>query len=160
MSIVNSIKNYHVQQSGITSANTVITVAKATNSPLSTVSNDTSNGCVIKAVYVTIDICGLGGTGVLNVGDMYFCKNPGNNLTLPSPVSYGTSNEKKFIFRTWRAMLMRNQDGNVPYHWEGWVKIPKRYQRMGVDDTLQFVVVCTAAVTGHVSTSYLYKWYR
>jgi len=158
--IINSIKNYHVQQVGITSANTVVTIAKAVNSPLSTVSNDTSNGCIIKAIYVTLDVCGLGGTGVLNVADIYLAKNPGNNLTLPSPLSYGTSNEKKFIFRTWRAMIMRNQDGNVPYHWEGWVKIPKRYQRMGVDDTLQLVGVCSAAVTGHLSSSYLYKWYR
>ncbi len=137
-----------------------VDLVKAVNSPASTNQSDVSNGCVIKAIYFTVDVCGTAGTGVLNVSDFYIMKNPGANLTPPLPASQGTSNEKKFIFRTWRAMIMRNQDGNVPYHWEGWIKIPKRYQRFGVDDTLVFSATCSAAVTGHCSISALYKWYR
>jgi len=60
----------------------------------------------------------------------------------------------------WRAMIMRNQDGNVPYHWEGWIKIPKRYQRMGTDDKWTISIACSAAVTGHASGMFIYKWYR
>ncbi len=107
-----------------------------------------------------IDVCGLGGTGVLNIADFYILKNPGNNLTPPAPGSTGGSNEKKFIFREWRFMIMRNQDGNMPFHWEGWIKIPKRYQRMGTDDTLSLNLACTAAVTGHFSFACIHKWYR
>ncbi len=158
--IIDSIKNYHIADFGITATVTTIDIAKAVTSPSPTVTNDTSHGCIIKAVYVTLDVCGLGGTGVLNVSDFYIWKNPGANLTPPNPRSQGSSNEKKFIFRTWRAMIMRNQDGNVPYHWEGWIRIPKRYQRMGTDDILQFNIVCSTALTGHATTSFLYKWYR
>ncbi len=107
-----------------------------------------------------VDGCGLGGTGVLNDLDFYLIKNPGDNLTEPAPISVGTSNEKKFVFRQWHFMIMRNQDGNTPFHWEGWIRIPKRYQRFGTDDTLQLVHACTSGLTGHLSLMCIYKWYR
>ncbi len=156
----NSIKNVHNNQAGITAALLTLNLAKAVTAPDPTVTNDVSHGCIIKAIWLVLDCCGLGGTGVLNVFDAYLMKNPGANLTGPLPVSQGGSNEKKFIIKTWRQMIMRNQDGIYPYHWEGWIKIPKRYQRMGTDDRWDFGIACTAALTGHVSTQAIYKWYR
>ncbi len=144
---------------GVSSTIVTSIIAKAVSNPVNTVSTDVSHGCVIKAFWLSIDVCGLGGTGVLNIADFYVMKNPGDNLTPPGPAAIGTSNEKKFVFKTWRAMIMRNQDGNVPYHWEGWVKIPKRYQRMGTDDTISFNITCTVAVTGHFSIMSIYKWF-
>ncbi len=158
--IITSIKNVVDVAIGISATQTNVLVAKAVTSPSPTVATDTSHGCVIKAIWLSFDVCGLGGTGVLNNASMYLMKNPGDNLTEPLPFSQGTSNEKKFIIKSWHAMIMRNQDGNTPYHWEGWVKIPKRYHRMGTDDTWQFVIACSAAVTGHYSAQYLYKWMR
>ncbi len=158
--VINSIKNVFQAAFGITGTLTSLNFAKAVNTPLSTVSSDVSNGCLIKAVYISFDACGLAGTGVIENFTAYIWKNPGANLTPPDPESVGTSNEKKFVFKMWRAMIMRNQDGNVPYHWEGWIKIPKRYQRMGTDDRLEFVIECTASLTGHAQLLALYKWYR
>ncbi len=158
--IINSIKNVVVNTFGITDANVSPLIAKAVNTPLPNVTTDVSQGCVIKAVWIVIDMCGLAGTGVLNTVDAYLIKNPGNNLTPPLANSVGGSNEKKFVFKQWHAMIMRNQDGNNPYHWEGWIKIPKRYQRMGTDDTLSFQIACTATLTGHGSIQAIYKWYR
>ncbi len=160
LNVINSIKNVRNSQFGITSTNTVVDIAKAVTSPAPTVQSDVSHGCVIKALWCVIDVCGLAGTGVLNVFDGFLFKNPGANLTAPAVVSQGTSNEKKFVFKSWRQMIMRNQDGIYPYHWEGWVKIPKRYQRMGTDDILQFIVACSAGTTGHCSVQFIYKWYR
>ncbi len=161
LNVINSIKNIHAPAAiGVTSSNSIITLAKAVTSPSPTVTSDVSHGCVIKAIWIAFDVCGLGGTGVVNVADMYIIKNPGANLTVPSPASVGSSNEKKFVFRQWRAMIMRNQDGNVPYHWEGWLKIPKLYQRMGTDDRLDFVIICTSGVTAHGSIQAIYKWFR
>jgi len=158
--VVNSIKNVRNSQFGITATLTSVDIAKAVNTPLSTVQSDVSQGCIIKALWCVIDVCGLGGTGVLNVFDAILFKNPGDNLTPPTPSAQGTSNEKKFVFKTWRQMIMRNQDGIYPYHWEGWIKIPKKYQRMGTDDTLQFIIACTTALTGHCSVQFIYKWFR
>ncbi len=159
-SVVTSIKNVHRGQFGITGTNTVTDLAKAVTAPSPTVSNDVSHGCIIKALYIFYDCCGTGGTGVLNVIDAYLIKNPGANLTPPAVLSVGSSNEKKFVIKQWRFMGMRNQDGNAPFHWEGWIKIPKRYQRMGTDDKWTFVVACTTALTGHADIQAIYKWYR
>ncbi len=156
--VINSIKNvfYAELSTGTTAVNTIL--AKAVDAPVTAVASDCLRGCIIKAIWVSFDVCGLAATGVLQTTSMFLIKNPGANLTLPSPRSEGTSNEKKFIFKTWNAMTMRNQDGNVPYHWEGWIKIPKRYQRMGTDDLIQMRFLTTTAA-GHASVQSIYKWY-
>ncbi len=158
--IVTSIKNSSVAQRGLTGTLVADIVAKAVTTPSPTVNSDVSHGCLIKAVYIILDVCGIGGSGVLNVADVYLFKNPGANLVPPAPVAYGTSNEKKFVFKKWRFMIMRVQDGGQSFHWEGWIKIPKRYQRMGTDDLIQIVSQCTTGVTGHFSFEAIYKWYR
>ncbi len=160
LNVINSIKNSITSSFGTSGTTGTVVIAKAVNTPASTVATDVSQGCIIRAIYCIIDGCGLGGTGVLNIQQFYIIKNPGNNLTVPDPKSVGTSNEKKFVFKEWQFMIMRNQDGNVPFHWEGWLRIPKRYQRMGTDDLLTFVHANTAALTGHMSVKFIYKWYR
>ncbi len=141
-----------------TTSNDVKIMAKAVTAPSNTVSTDCHRGGTIKAIWVSIDFCGLAATGVLQNTMCYLMKNPGNNLTPPGVFAVGTSNEKKFVFKVWSQMTMRNQDGNPPYHWEGWVKIPKRYQRMGTDDTL-VLVIGTSTSTGHAFYQTIYKEY-
>ncbi len=159
--IVNSITNRHNAIYAINGVGAVgANIAKAVTSPSPTVASDVSHGCIIQAIWVSIDFCGLAGSGVLTDIIAYLIKNPGANLTSPSAFSIGTSNEKKFVVKEWSYMAMRNQDGNPPYHWEGWVKVPKKYQRMGTDDTWRINMSCTAGTTGHGSTRVIYKWKR
>ncbi len=155
---VDSIKNvrYLEASTGTSVLNTVL--ANAVDTPVTAVTNDVKRGCTIKAIWLSFDVCGLAATGVLQTHSLYLMKNPGANLTPPAPRTEGSSNEKKFIFKSWNAMTMRNQDGNVPYHWEGWIRIPKRYQRFGTADQLQLVFICTTAA-GHLSMQTIYKWY-
>ncbi len=160
LTVVSSIKNVRDFSGGVTGTKLVNTAIKAVAAPSSTVDTDVQNGCKIFRIWVVVDFCGIGGTGVLNNIGVYLMKNPGDNLTPPDPFSVGTSNEKKFVIKQWFSMAMRNQDGNNPYHWEGWVRIPRVYQRMGTDDTWDFVVECTAALTGHWSYQIIYKWFR
>ncbi len=154
------MKNFQAFNLSLSGTQTETVLANAVDSAALATATDVERGCIIKAVYLWIDVCGLAGTGVLNNADTYLIKNPGANLTLPLPISYGTSNEKKFIFKTWSFMIMRNQDGNMPFHWEGWVKIPKRYQRFGSADQLTLVQQSTATITGHATVRVLYKWYK
>ncbi len=133
-------------------------IAKAVTAPSNTVDTDCHRGGVIKAIWVSLDMCGLGATGVNVRALTYLMKNPGNNLTPPGVFAVGTSNEKKFVIKMWSQMVMRNQDGNPPYHWEGWVKIPKRYQRMGTDDTWALTSGVNSA-TGHFFVNVIYKEY-
>jgi len=136
-----------------------LTLANAVDSATLAASADVEKGCTINNVWISLDFCGLAATGVLQSTTVYLIKNPGANLTPPNPRSEGTSNEKKFIFKTWNQMTMKNQDGNPPYHWEGWVKIPKQYRRFGAADQLQMSAITTTAA-GHLSVLALYKWYK
>ncbi len=133
-------------------------IAKAVNDPSNTITTDCHRGGLIKAIWVSLDFCGLATSGAIHNTVVYLMKNPGNNLTPPGSLAIGSSNEKKFVFRVWSQMTMRNQDGNPPYHWEGWVKVPKRYQRMGTDDVLEIGYGCSTS-TGHIFASTIYKEY-
>jgi len=133
-------------------------IAKAVTAPSNTVDTDVHRGSLIKAFWISLDFCGLAASGVNQRTMVYLFKNPGANLTPPGLFAVGTSNEKKFVIKMWSAMTMRNQEGNPPYHWEGWVKIPKRYHRMGTDDIWQLVIGANSA-TGHQFANIIYKEY-
>ncbi len=156
--IINSEKHIIVNNSGITTTNADILLAKAVTAPSNTVVTDCHRGGLIKAMWFSLSFCGLASTGTTQQTAVNLMKNPGDNLTAPGVFAVGSSNEKKFVFKQWHAMTMRNQDGNNPYHWEGWVKIPKRYQRMGTDDVIEITNGCTTA-TGHFSLECIYKEY-
>ncbi len=156
---INSVKHVVVSGQSLTTTNTRITLAKAVNDPSNTVTTDCHHGGTIKAIWISLDFCGTAASGVQQDTSAYLIKNPGANLTPPGVFSIGSSNEKKFIFKQWIQMTMRNQDGNPPYHWEGWVKIPRRYQRMGTDDILELVIGQDVAGGGHSQTLAIYKEY-
>ncbi len=156
---INSNKNVFYSESAIGTSKVNTIIANAVDSPALAVTTDVGRGSTIKAIYLSFDMCGLAGTGVLQTCTVYLMKNPGANLTTPTPRTEGSSNEKKFIIKTWNYMTMRNQDGNPPYHFEGWIKIPKRYHRMGAADQWTIVTVCTTAA-GHFTIQAIYKWYQ
>ncbi len=97
--------------------------------------------------------------GVTTGYDAYLIKNPGNNLTPPIPSTTGSSNEKKFIFKEWKGLTGARTEGSLPYSWRGWIKVPKRYQRMGADDRWQLVSIATG-VNVIQCTNFVYKWYK
>ncbi len=158
--IIDSMKNFTAFDLGLIATTTTTIIAEAQDSATLAVAADVEKGCKIFRIWYEIDVCGLAGSGVQNNFDGYFFKNPGQNLTPPAANNYGVSNEKKFIFKSMHAMIMRNQDGNDVIRFRGWLKIPKIYQRMGANDTINFVHQCTAAVTGNISMRFIYKWYK
>ncbi len=155
---INSEKHVVDFTEALTNANDVSLIAKAVTAPSNTVTTDCHRGGHIKAIWLSLDFCGTGTSGANNKVMVYLIKNPGDNLSEPAGFAVGSSNEKKFVIKMWSYMAMRNQDGNPPYHWEGWVKIPKRYQRMGTDDTWQLVSGMSAE-TGHLFCNCIYKEY-
>ncbi len=142
----------------LTTTNLRQIIAKAVTAPSNTISDDCRRGGTIKAFWLSLDFCGLAATGIQQNTSVYLMKNPGANLLPPGVLAVGTSNEKKFVIKQWSQMTMRNQDGNPPYHWEGWIKIPKRYHRMGTDDTWE-IVSGTSNDTGHIFFNCIYKEY-
>ncbi len=156
---VNSTKNIVYVETSIGTAITTFIFANAVDSAALAAPADMERSGTIKNVWISLDFCGLAGSGVQQTTTVYLIKNVGANLTPPTPRTEGSSNEKKFIFKEWNQMTMRNQDGNPPYHWEGWVKIPRQYQRMGANDNLSISFACTNAA-GHFSAQFIYKWFK
>ncbi len=157
--IVNSIKNNFNQVDGVlASTNLVLTLAIAKDSPVNSIANDVKRGCLIKAIWLEWWYYGKSVGDVSDIVDAYLIKNEGNNLTPPNPGTVGTSNEKKFVFKEWKGLAGTKTTGGVPYKQQGrWFKIPKRYQRMGTDDRLQFIL--RSPTTGSNCIECIYKWY-
>ncbi len=153
---INTEKHIVDEEFSVSTANNVKLLAKAVTAPSNTITTDCHRGGHIKAMWISVDVCGLETSGTLQRMIFYLMKNPGANLTPPGTLAVGSSNEKKFVIKMWSAMTMRNQEGNPPYHWEGWVKIPKLYQRMGTDDTWDFVFGASTGL-GHGSFNVIYK---
>ncbi len=155
---VNSMKNQVNDQAGLTATQTSFVLANAVDSATLAVDRDVEKGSHVNAIYLILNAEGTGGNSVVNVLDVYIIKNPGTNLTLPGAKVWGTSNEKKFIFKCWRWLLPNIDNGSVGIHWEGWIKIPKLYQRMGAND--QIVLVTDTDVTANYCHSAIYKWFK
>ncbi len=158
MVTINSEKHIVDVAEALVATNTVSLIAKAVTAPSNTITTDCHRGGTIKAIWISLDACGTAASGSRIDFVCYLMKNPGANLTPPGVLAVGSSNEKKFVIKMWSYMVMRNQDGNPPYHWEGWVKIPKRYQRMGTDDTWDLVSGINTG-TGHFFANCIYKEY-
>ncbi len=134
-------------------------IANAVNDYTGIVS-DVQIGCHIKAVWIEYSYQFT--QTAQGRMDMYLCKKPGvaSITAYPVPGSTGGDNARKFIF------LERKGLGNVPSAaagtdsvsrgFAGWVKIPKRYQRMGEND--QFIIRFGSSSNYSVCNKIIYKW--
>ncbi len=90
--------------------------------------------------------------------DGYIWKNAGNNLTSPTPGTQGTSNEKRFIFKTWKGLITNVRTNGGPFYtWKGWIHIPKPMQRMATDDRIEMIWIPTGGAA-LVCNQWIYKW--
>ncbi len=140
---------------------TSVSIADAQDSATLAVTQDVERGCVIKAIWIEFWITAteLFADAITNGIDLYLFKNPGQNLTSPIPGTIGSSNEKKFIFKTWKGITGARSQGFPPYSWKGWVRVPKRYQRMGANDRWQIILQATGSNILFCS-NFVYKWYK
>ncbi len=161
-SIINSNKNVVSNFTAATAGTkTSIPIADAQDSATLAVVEDVERGCSIKAIWVEfwVSATAEAAVGVTHGIDMYLFKNPGQNLTSPIPGTVGSSNEKKFVFKIWKGLIGARTQGFQPYSWKGWIRIPKRYQRMGANDRWQIIFQSTG-VNVLVCNNFVYKWYK
>ncbi len=162
--VISSIKNSVSDLTGIAVATkTVIEIAKAVAAGVYDNLNVTEVVFPSKISRIWCEFW-VEGTADITLGttysfDGYIWKNPGNNLTEPVPGTQGSSNEKKFIFKTWKGLITNVRTNGGPfYNWKGWIKVPKVYQRMGTDDRFEFVVISTGGAA-LVCSQFIYKSY-
>jgi len=159
--IINSEKNVVSNlTAGAASTAVAFNLALAVNAADNTVVTQVTRRSKIYKIWVEMwaSASATAAEGVSTTFEAFIIKNPGANLTVPVPGTIGSSNEKKFIFKTWKGLTASRKEGFPPYTWKGWIKIPKVYQRMGTDDVIQIVFVFVGAA-GILCTNVVYKWY-
>ncbi len=161
--VIDSNKNSISRLDGIAAATkTEIDIALTVDAAANASAAQVTRGCKIFKFWMEMWV---EGTADITLGttysfDGYIMKNPGDNLTSPTPGTQGTSNEKKFIFKTWKGLITNVRTNGDPFYmWKGWVKVPKIYQRMGADDTLTLVVISTGGAM-LLCTQFIYKWFK
>lgn len=156
--IVHSRKNILRSTQAIT-GNTGIVIAEAVESPTpSTSDREVVVGSKIFRIWVEVWIYGTLASGVNNPVDWMIYVNPGNNITFPAPSGMTTADDmKKFVIRQGKAILSRLQDGGPPYVIRGWIKIPKQYHRMGLNDRISISIESAGA---NICTFFVYKYYE
>ncbi len=160
--IIDSNKNIvHIISAGADATKVDVDIVDTQDSATLAVADDVTRGCTIKAVWVELWVTAAAAVaaGITNTWTGYIIKNPGANLTTPSPTTEGTSNEKKFIIKTWKGLIGTRVEGYMGYSWKGWVKIPRGYQRFGANDKLQFVHLSNG-VAALACILFIYKWYK
>ncbi len=136
-------------------------MAKSVDAAANLTATEVTRGSKIFKIWVEFWVEGTADVtiGTTNSIDLYIIKNPGANLTVPTPGTQGTSNEKKFVFKTWKGLIGPSRTNGQPmYNFRGWIKIPKPYQRMGADDNFSLVWISTG-VAALVCHQFIYKWY-
>ncbi len=146
---------------GAAGAKVGITIAQAVNAADNTVTKEVTRDCHIYKIWLELWVSASEAIteGVTTGIDAYLFKNPGSNLVSPVPGTVGSSNEKKFVFKTWKGLIASRKEGFPAYTWRGWIKVPKVYQRMGTDDLIQFVFQSTGA-NALVCSNFIYKWFK
>ncbi len=110
-------------------------------------SNQVHVGSAIKFFFLAVEIVGaIAFAGVPRVY-MYVVKNPSAELTLPNPDAVGASSVRKYIIHQEMKMVSQQASsaggGDFTFPrtmFKGVIRIPKRYQRQGIEDKITVVM--------------------
>ncbi len=138
---INRIKHVKDSQFALvagTSGNT--TIALAVDDPKLANTSDVAIGCTINGFFI---VCEVYATTAAALANVYFMlsKNPGNNLTLPSPNQVGSDDNKRFVIHQEMVMLQRQIDSNPRTLFKGVVVVPRGYRRMGPGDVFTITLL-------------------
>ncbi len=146
---IHSIKHYvHRQNTVITSGSIVALVLVDAVNASSGITNsfDVTEGSLVKAVHLDHWILSDGGTGTITQFNAVLEKVPigGGPVTAAEMVNLGAYDNKKNILHSFQGNLSSGIDGaNSTPFMQGWFKIPKGKQRMGLGDRLILSILST-----------------
>ncbi len=158
---VNTIKHVKDDSATVTAGATITSViADAVDAPVLANSAEVLTGCHVKSFYCRVEVASTEtDVGAIPNVYAYWFKSPGNNLTLPVPNAVGVNDNKKFVFHQEMLMLNNIAGGNPRTLFNGVIKVPSRYQRMGPDDRIGFKIFSTALDFAYCSET-IYKEIR
>ncbi len=155
----------HVVDSSATSGAAgvfTINLALAKDAPVLANTTEVKTGSTINGIYIKIEVASNEAQDVGAIPNAYLIvfKNPGGNLTMPSPNAVGSSDNKRFIIHQEMVMIENTgKGGNARILFNGVVAIPKGYRRMGPNDIIG-VGILSPALDMAVCLQAHYKEFR
>ncbi len=123
---------------------------------------DTSipQACHVYGIYLSLYAV-LDGTEDANtpIVDWYVSFNPGTALTMPEPGATGGNEFRRFILHEGKGLLSFDSEAGPRKLFEGVIKIPRKFQRIGRDDALQLRIL-TENHAGFFCMKSIFKFYR
>ncbi len=115
-----------------------LNLAQATDTP--TLANVVSieTGAKVNGIYLKVEVASNDpfDAGIIPNVYMIITKNPGGNITIPTPNAVGSNDNKRFVIHQEMIMLNNLQGGNPRVLFNGVVAIPKGYRRFAPNDLL------------------------
>ncbi len=156
---VHRIKHVIDQQSAL-AAGTQLDASLVTtvDAPVLASTDQVETGCTINGIFLVVEVLATSSAALPNIYLQIF-KNPGGNLTIPTPNTVGANDNKKYVIHQEMVMLQRQTGSNPRTLFKGVIVIPKVYRRFAINDTL---VISTLApgVTTEVCFQCHYKEFR
>ncbi len=154
---VNRIKHV-IDSSATLAANTVLpqTIIAASDTPdLATVA-EVQTGSKVYGIYLNVQVASNEAHDAGAVPNVYLIvvKNPGGSLSFNNPNAIGSDDNKRFVIHQEMIMIENKGAGsNAKTIFNGVIKIPRGYSRMGPNDLLQLelfspaldIVICFQA---------------
>ncbi len=140
---VNRIKHVVDAQGALPLNNNVFEdLVLASDTPDLASSREVQTGATVHGIYLKIEVVRTQATsGVLTNVYLAVIKNPGGNLTIPSPNVIGVSDDKRYVIHQEMIMTEQQGNGNPRILFNGVIVIPKGYKRMGPNDKLLAVLL-------------------
>ncbi len=156
---VHSIKHVIDQQnSTIVGSSIGLSVIQAKDLPTLAQEQEVQTGSRINSIFLNVQAVPTS-SGALSNFYLIVWKDPGGNLSQPTPNTVGANDNKKFVIHQEMVMLERQTNGNPRVVFKGVISIPKIYRRFGPNDELT-VTVLTPGITADYCTQCIYKEYR
>ncbi len=133
---IHRIKHVVDKQAGVVLAvlnNT--TLVQASDTPDLANQIEVETGAKVNGIYLKVE-CYATTAGALSNVYMIVGKNPGGNITLPTPNSVGNSDNKRFVIHQEMVMLQQAVNGNPRTLFNGVIVLPRGYRRFGPNDLL------------------------
>ncbi len=163
---VNSIKHI-VDQQGTNAPDVKqdVVIAIADDNPSTALSTQVQSGCRISSIFLNVQIVNeTDAVGTVNNCYFIIYKNPGNNITqanIPNANETGISDFRKQIFHTEMTMLSDANDSIPITLFKGVLRIPPRFQRMGINDQIRLQIFQpVGGATVNFCVESIYKEFR
>ena len=159
---MSSIKHVVDVQGGITSGSReVVILATGVDSPSTSSTTEVQTGGRVNSLYLNVQVLATTSTALPNFYLILY-KNPGNNVLaaqIPEANAVGTSDFRKQVFHQEMRMMSQENDSIPITMFNGVLKLPQRFQRMGINDTvvIQFI---SPGVDVFYCIQCIYKEYR